>query len=148
MKRNLIYISILLIALSACTPMAIKNADFGWPIESVLKSDITGKVSEPRYAVSFNIKDLMKEETGSFSDFKEREIRLIRNSKGYYFVTSKSFKHVYVFNASDGSLVLENKLPVAINGLTNPVFNQRDPHIELIDGSNKFLLTSKEIVRK
>jgi len=148
MKKNLIFISVLIIILSACTPITIKNVSFGWPIESVLKSDLTGQITEPRYAVSFNIKNLIKEETGSFSDFKEREIRMIRNAKGYYFVTSKLFKHVYVFNADNGSLVLKNKLAVSQTGLSNPVFNQRAPHIELIDGSEKFLLSSNKIVRK
>lgn len=148
MKKNLFFLVMILLTLSACTKMTIKDAEFGWPIESVLKSDISGEVSEPRYAISFNIKDLVKEETGSFEGFAKREIRLIRNTQGYYFITSKSFKNVYVFNADEGTLALEKKLLISETGLNSPVFNQRAPHIELIDGNNKYLLSNKEVVRK
>ena len=148
MKKNIILSVIIILTLSACTTLTIKNASFGWPIESVLKSDITGKVSEPRYAINFNIKQIVKAETGSYTDFKNREIRLIRNIKGFYFVTAKSFKHVYVFNVNNGEFVLENKIKVSEKGLVKPVFNQREPEIELIDGNYKALLTHKEAVRK
>lgn len=148
MKKNLILLLVLLVTLSACSHLAITDASFGWPIESVIKSDSFGKVSEPRYAINFNIKQIIKEETGSYTDFNNREIRLIRNIKGYYFVTSKMFKNVYVFTVSDGEFVLDNKLKVSEHGLSTPVFNQREPNIELIDGNNKYLLTNKEVVRK
>ena len=133
---------------SACTTLSIKDASLGQPIESVLKSDVNGKVSEPRYAVNFNIKQIIKEETGSYTDFKNREIRIIRSVKGFYFVTSKTFKNVYVFTVNDGEFVLENKIKVSENGLVKPVFNQREPNVELIDGNYKALLTHKEVVRK
>lgn len=148
MKKNLIVVLSILFLVSACTPFAIKEATFGWPIESVQKSDSFGKISEPRYAIEFNVKDLVKLETGSFTGFNEKEFRLIRDIMGYYYITSKSFKHVYVFNVSEGKLVLENKLLISENGISKPVFNQRAPHIELLDGDNKYLLSNKEVVRK
>ena len=66
---------------------------------------------------------------------------------GCYFITSEQFKNVYVFEADDGALVLENKIQVSETGLKNPALNQREPYVELIDGTEKLLLTNDGIYR-
>jgi hypothetical protein len=40
---------------------------------------------------------------------------------------------------------MEKKILVNENGLTKPVFNQRNPFIELVDGQDKYYLTKKGI---
>jgi hypothetical protein len=42
-------------------------------------------------------------------------------------------------------MVLNNKIFISEFGLQTPAFNQRNPYIELVDGSNKMNLTSKGI---
>ena len=49
--------------------------------------------------------------------------------------------------ADDGALVLENKIQVSETGLKNPALNQREPYVELIDGTEKLLLTNDGIYR-
>lgn len=131
-----------------CSTLVIKNADFGWPLESVLQADENGDVSEPRYAVSFNIKQIYFEETGDSSRAVNSEIRIIRSGDGFYFVSADKFKNVYVFEAEDGTLALERKILVSPAGLDSPAFNQREPYIELLDGNKKINITSKGIQGK
>jgi hypothetical protein len=70
---------------------------------------------------------------------------MIRDNQGFYFLTSTNFKNVYVFKADEGKLVQENKIFISEFGLQTPAFNQRDPYIELVDGTNKMNLTYKGI---
>jgi hypothetical protein len=70
---------------------------------------------------------------------------MIRDNQGFYFLTASNFKNVYVFKADEGKLVQENKIFISEFGLLAPAFNQRDPYIELVDGTNKMNLTHKGI---
>jgi len=60
-------------------------------------------------------------------------------------MTGIKFKNVYVFRAYDGAMVLDNKILISESGFQNPAFNQRSPHIELIDGEGILKLTHKGI---
>lgn len=142
-RIKILILVLLLFAASACSSLILKPADFSWPVESVLKIDDNGYAKEERYTFSFNIKPLFYEEMQDSLAYLDREVRIIRNIDGFYFVTSSGFKNVYVFQSSEGALSLDNKIPVNEAGLSNPFFNQRSPLIELVDGSYKYYLTKK-----
>ncbi|HOV98700.1 MAG TPA: hypothetical protein PK595_03900 [Bacteroidota bacterium] len=131
--------AVLLLLLSfsvGCSTVTLKPADFAWPVEVVLKPDTNGFVKESRFQVSFNIKPLLFEEFKDSVNIADRSIRLIRDLRGYYFITGKAFKHVYVFGQADASLKLEKKILVSEKGLEAPALNQKNQLIELIDEKN------------
>jgi len=136
-----------LIITVACSTLIVKPTDFAWPVETVLKINDDGKVTEDRYAIKFNTKGIFYEELNDSSAFKNKELRILRNMNGYYFIISKQFKNIYVFEADNGALVLENKIPVSETGLENPALNQREPYVELINDGEKLLLTNDGIYR-
>jgi hypothetical protein len=134
---------------SACSSLVLEPADFAWPVESVLKVDENGNVQERQYNVSFNTVKLFLEETGDSLSYIDRDLRLIRDSKGFYFITSDNFKNVYVFNADEGTLRLNNKIAISDTlGMKDPAFNQRPPYIELVFGSKKINLKHDGIAEK
>lgn len=144
-KGLLTFFSLLLLA--ACSSLNLRPADFGWPIETVLKVDNKGYVEEQRYSFTLKVKKLFWEEFADSTNFAGKEIRMIRDKNGYYFVTAANFKNVYVFEFEEGGLSLEKKIRITDQALSAPVFNQKSPRIELIDGSTKYLLNNKGIVR-
>lgn len=127
----------------ACSSLKLEPADFSWPIESVLKIDKDGFVKEERHSLYFNTKALFAEEAEDSLAYTGKEIRIIRNADGFYFITSKGFKNVYIFRPSEASLELKEKVFITENGLSNPFLNQRNPYIELVDGDYKGYLTSE-----
>lgn len=129
--------------LPGCSPLALKPADFGWPVESVLKSDASGMVQENRYQVSFSIKPMVFEEKEDSTDVGGLSVRVIRDQAGYYYITSPGFKHVYVFGTGEGALLLEKKILVSEKGLQSPAFNARPPYIQLLSTGEKPRLLSK-----
>jgi hypothetical protein len=144
--KQLATLSIFLILLTtACSMLTLQPADFSWPVESALQVDDKGNVTEDRYSTNFNTIGLFYEEFQDSMSYKGKEIRLIRNNLGDYFITGKKFKNVYVFKASEGKLVLETKIFISEFGLNSPAFNQRTPYIELLDGDYKINLTSEGI---
>jgi len=145
MKSAIILILFLIGTFSACSVLTLTPANFAWPIESVLQVNDEGEVSEDRYSFSFDAKGLYYEEFEDSLAYLDRELRLIRDVQGYYFITGIKFKNVYVFRASDGTLVLNTKIFISEFGFEKPVFNQRPPHIELIDGEKILKLTHQGI---
>ena len=146
MKRLLILFLFLFLITAACSVLTLQPANFSWPLESVLPVDDNGKVTEDRYSLEVNTVGLFFEEFQDSLSYKGKEIRMIRNNQGFYFVTSTNFKNVYVFKADEGKLELEKKIFISEFGLQAPAFNQRDPYIELVDGTNKMNLTYKGVV--
>jgi hypothetical protein len=145
MKQLLIVSLILSSMLAACSVLTLQPANFSWPLESVLPADDNGKISDDRYSVEVNTVGMFFEEFQDSLSYKGKDLRLIRDNMGFYFLTSGNFKNVYVFKAEEGTMVLENKIFISEFGLQNPAFNQRDPYIELVDGNNKMNLTYKGI---
>ncbi len=142
--KYVMLLSILL--LPACSTLILQPADFAWPIESVLKVGKNGLVQEQRFSISFNAKNLFFQETGDSLGYQNKELHLIRSTKGYYFITANNFKNVYVFNADDGTLKLNNKIEISDStGIENPAFNQRSPYIELSYNNKKINLTNEGI---
>jgi hypothetical protein len=141
--KKIILIAVSVIFLASCSTLMLSPADFGWPIESVLKIDDKGFVKDDRYSISFNTKPLYFEETQDSMAYSGQSVRLIRSNEGYYFITSTNFKNVYVFTTGKSSLSLVKKLQINETGLKNPVFNQRPPFVELIDEGVTYKLTSE-----
>lgn len=114
----------------ACGPsLVLQNVDYAQPIESVLTPDSNNQVHDQRYAIKFNVSDILTDEEAS----SVNQIRLIRNSAGFYFVTASGFNNVYVFEPSESELKLKSRISVSENGLEQPAFNQRNTYIELVD---------------
>jgi hypothetical protein len=145
MKRLIILFLFLILITAACSVLTLQPANFSWPLESVLPVDDNGKVSEDRYSLEVNTIGLFFEEFQDSLSYKGKEIRMIRDNQGFYFMTASNFKNVYVFKAEEGKLVQENKIFISEFGLQTPAFNQRDSYIELVDGTNKMNLTYKGI---
>lgn len=145
MKQLLIVSLILSAILASCSVLTLQPANFSWPLESVLPVDDNGKIAEDRYSIEVNTIGMFFEEFQDSLSYKGKEIRMIRDSQGFYFMTSSNFKNVYVFKADEGKLVQENKIFISEFGLQTPAFNQRDPYIELVDGTNKMNLTYKGV---
>jgi len=145
MKHTTALALFLILITAACSVLTLQPANFSWPLESVLPVNDNGKVTEDRYSIEVNTVGLFFEEFQDSLSYKGKEIRMIRDNQGFYFLTSTNFKNVYVFKADEGKLVQENKIFISEFGLKTPAFNQRDPYIELIDGTNKMNLTHKGI---
>ena len=141
--KKLVLITASVIFLSACSSLMLSPAEFGWPIESVLKIDDKGVVKDDRYSLSFNTKALFFDETQDSMAYSGKSLRMIRSSEGFYFMTAENFKNVYVFSTDKNAFSLVNKLQINEASLKNPVFNQRPPFVELIDGGVSYKLTSE-----
>ncbi|MBX3009396.1 MAG: hypothetical protein KF816_15355 [Melioribacteraceae bacterium] len=136
-----------IIVLAACSSLVLQPGDFAWPIENVLKVDGKGNVEEKRYSFNLNVKKLFYAEFADSNSYNGKEVRLIRDKAGFYFMTGAGFKNVYVFIPVESGLKLENKILISEQSLNSPIINQKSPNIEIIDGTKKYLLNSKGIVR-
>ena len=134
MKSVIILVLFLIGSFTACSVLTLTPANFAWPIESVLQVNVEGEVSDERYSFSFDAKGLYYEEFEDSLAYLDRDLRIIRDAMGYYFMTGNNFKNVYVFRAIDGTMELNTKIFISKYGFGKPVFNQRPPYIELIDG--------------
>jgi hypothetical protein len=143
MKMTFIPI-ILSFILTGCSSLTLKPGDFAWPIESVLSIDDQGNVQTRLYSFSFNVKELLFAETQDSVHVSKVSLRMIRDAKGFYFITASKFKNVYVFEQIEGGLKLKNKILVAPDGLNEPFFNQQVPFIQLVNGQNQSLLLTKD----
>ena len=145
MKKLIIPLFLLSLITAACSVLTLQPANFSWPLESILPVDDKGNISEDRYSLEVNTAGMFFEEFQDSLSYKSKEVRMIRDNQGFYFLTSTNFKNVYVFKVDEGKLVQENKIFISEFGLQTPAFNQRDPYIELVDGTNKMSLTHKGI---
>ena len=145
MKQFVILSLVLLSLAAACSVLTLQPANFSWPLESVLPVDNEGNVVEDRHSVEFNAFGLFYDEFQDSLAYMDKEIRMIRDNQGLYFITASKFKNVYVFRANEGTLELNKKIFISDFGIDKPAFNQRNPYIELIDGEKKINLTSEGI---
>jgi len=147
MKLFIFYPFLLLVIATACSTLKLQQADFAWPVESVIAVDENGKVSDERYSMSFDTKSLFFEETEDSSAFENKRLRILRDINGFYFITAEMFKNVYVFQMDNGAMVLRNKIFVSESGIKDPALNQRAPYIELINSGESLYLTNSGIDR-
>ena len=142
-----ISVCILVLLITGCSTLVLRPVDFSWPIEVALQPDGKGNVRENRYQVSFNVKALLFEELQDSTAVTKHTLHVIRDHAGFYFVTAKGFKNIYVLGHGDGSLVLHKKILVSEKGLDAPALNQRAPYISLINekrGSEAPILLTKD----
>jgi hypothetical protein len=136
----------LLVFTVACGPtLTLTDVDYSQPIESVVSPDQNGNVEDLRMGVAFNVTPLNVQERGEGASLPEN-VRFIRSRDGYYFITAAGYRNVYVFQSGERSLELVETIRVSETGLANPAFNQRSPHIQLIDGNNQYRLTHSGLV--
>jgi hypothetical protein len=144
MKKIVVFI--LLASFFGCCKFVMEPVDFAWPVESVLDISDDGNVSDSRFSFTANVKGLFLEEKEDAKSYKKESVRIIRDTKGFYYMVAAGFKNVYVFNVVDGTFELENKIKVSDFGLDLPAFNQRAPFIELLEGEKHLaFLTSDGI---
>jgi len=148
MKPSCLLLAAMSVIAAGCSSLMLTQADFSWPIEDVAKVDANGMVREDRYSLSFNVKPLLYAETRDSVNVAGQTIRIIRNEQGYYFITAKDFKNVYVFRQDDGRFKIEKTIPVSKEGLSSPAFNQREPYIELVNGDNQPIMLTKDGILK
>ncbi|MGB2958617.1 MAG: hypothetical protein WBG01_01495 [Bacteroidota bacterium] len=142
MKPHSLFIPVLA-TLCACSSLTIKDVDYSWPVESVLSVGPENRVKDRRYSLSFDATALAVAEFQDSAALRGSELRLLRSGEGYYFVTGRDFKQVYVFGQGAHELSLMTQIQVSPSGLKDPALNQRPPYVELIDRSGlRLLLTS------
>lgn len=119
-----------MLILTGCgSSLVIQDVNYSQPLESVLSPDSDGIVHDQRYAIQFSITPLLEYEGSN----EVEEIRLIRNVSGFYFVTADGFSNVYIFTPGEGELLLHEEIELPDGPISEPAFNQRDTHIELIN---------------
>ena len=122
--------------------------DFSWPVESVLKVNDKGVVQDQRYNFSLNVKNLLFAETQDSADVTKWSLRMIRDTKGYFYITAAKFKNVYVFEQAEAGLKLSKTILISAAGMETPAFNQRLPFVQLINGSEPPVLLSKDGIQE
>jgi hypothetical protein len=142
--KNILVCACLAIGSAGCATLTLAPVDYSWPLESVLKVSDSGTVEESRYNIVINVKPLFFEETKDSTRVSGMTLRLIRDGKGYYYITAPKFKNVYVFESKESALKLERKIPVSEKGLASPAMNQRPPYIELLNGKDKPIMLNDE----
>ncbi len=141
------FVCVLAVQIMGCSTLVLRPVDFSWPIEVTLQPDGKGNVREARYQVSFNVKALLSDELQDSTAVAKHTLHVLRDQAGYYFITAKGFKNVYVFRHGDGTLRLQKKIFVSENGLDAPALNQRAPYISLINekrGNEPPILLTKD----
>jgi hypothetical protein len=130
-------VCLLALLLTGCSPLMLRPADFSWPIEVAVKPDGKGNVQVARYQVNFNAKALLFAELKDSVSVANHTLHILRDQAGYYFMTAKGFKNVYVFEQCDGALKLEKKIVISEKGLEAPAMNQKAPYIQLMNENNE-----------
>ena len=136
MKNSRVSLFVFLAALlitSACKTFEVKNVNYAQQVESVLIPTSEGEVNDSRYGISFNILPFQYKEFQDSSSVFVDEVRLIRNSNGFYFITATGFQNVYVMEPIKNGFRLKEKITVSEDGLKAPAFNLRSPFVQLID---------------
>jgi hypothetical protein len=144
MKFSVVSMIFIVLILAGCSPLTLKPGNFEWPMESALKVDGKGVVHDERYSFSVNVKELLFTETQDSINVSKVTLRMIRDVKGYYYVTAQKFKNVYVFEQTEGGLKLFSKILVSQLGLSDPALNLRSPNIQLVNEKDPPILLSKE----
>lgn len=145
--KNLVLIMTLSVVVG-CSQLTLEPSDFSWPIESVLDISDEGNISENRFSFTTNVKSLFLAETNDSSSFMNSTVRVIRDEKGYYYLTANGFKNVYVFSVNDGKMILSQKFLISEFGLDLPAFNQRKPYIEILDGEQHVMFINSNGIKE
>jgi len=138
-----------LLIISACSSeIIIKPAKFDWPIESISKVDLNGKAEIQRYSLALNTRPIFFQEFSDSNAVEGKEVRIIRDEKGYYYFYAENFSNVYVLSQVAGGFKLEKKILIPEANVTSLAFNQKSPYIEMVTKNNKFLINNYGLVEK
>lgn len=145
MKKTLFIIMITAsLTIVGCSSLQLQPADFSWAAEEIVDVNGKGMVDAKRYSVAFTVTALLAQEFGADSAAAKgtKELRLIRDKAGFYYVTGKKFKNVYVLAQADGALSVAATLAISPEKqMDDPKFDQKGSYIELWNGKDKFQLT-------
>jgi hypothetical protein len=111
---------------AACTSVTLKPADFAWPTEIVMEVDDDGKVFEKRYQTEFNVNPLFFAEFEDSSGTAGKEVHVLRDHNGYYYMVAADFRNVHVFLPIEGGFEQAAAIPVKTeeqSPLKDPYFN-------------------------
>lgn len=136
------------VLMAACATLSLQEVEFAWPVESVLKVGDDNMVKEGRHALRFSVASLAEAEFENPNALRGKEIRLLRGNEGMYYVTGTGFRHVYVMSPDAHELRLYTTHEVSATGLKSPALNQREPYVELLDGSVRMLMNSDELIEE
>ncbi|MDP1677250.1 MAG: hypothetical protein Q8L88_10345 [Bacteroidota bacterium] len=149
MKKILILVSIVTsLAMIGCSSLHLQPADFSWAAEEIVAVGAKGMVDAKRYSVAFTVTPLLAKEFAADSAAAQstNEVRIIRDKAGFYYLTGKKFKSVYVLAQSDGALAVSNTIVISSEkAMDDPKFDQKDSYIELWNGKEKFQLTKSGV---
>jgi hypothetical protein len=145
-----VLIAVVLFTVGCNKSLVVKNVDYSQQIETVLNPDNDGMVHDVRHGISYSVMPFQFAEFQDTSKVSISNVRMIRNSDGYYFITADDFKHVYVMAPTKGKLKLKKKILVDEKGLNAPAFNWRHPIVQLLDQSNDqvYLLNENGIYKE
>jgi hypothetical protein len=144
-----ILLASIVMAGTACKTFVVKNVNYAHQIESVLTPDENGNIEDVRHGISFNIAPFQKKEFGENDSTQIKEVRLIRNTGGFYFITATHFKNVYVMEPGNGSLKLKNRIKVSEISMLEPAFNMRDGFVQLVKvDTNEIVNLNEEGIQK
>lgn len=113
--------------------MVISDVNYSQPIETVLTPNDQGVVDDVQHGLTFNILPLQYAETQDSSAVTTNEVRMIRGSEGFYYITASGYSNVYVMSPEKSSLKLVKKIKINEEGLAEPAFNQRSSYIQLLN---------------
>jgi hypothetical protein len=132
---------------TACKTFVVKDVNYSHQLESVLTPDENGDIHDVRHGLTFNVAPFQQQEFGDTDSTQIQEIRLIRDAKGYYFITANQFKHVYVMKPGAGTLKMEKKIKVSDDRLEAPALNFRNNTVQLVktETNEIFVLTEDGI---
>lgn len=136
------------IVLTGCSTLILQPADYSWPIEQAAKLDAKGDLVFKRYPLTINMKNLLFEESGDSTSVAKWTIQVIRDVRGYYFVTADRFKNVYVFTAADGAMKLHERIRINEKGMSNPALNLKPTFIQLEQSGSPALMLTPEGIRE
>ncbi len=146
MKKVLVSIGFVISTmLIGCSSLQLQPADFSWPADEIAEIGPKGMTTVKDYSnFVFNIAPLLAKEFAADSMLAKsvKEVHIICDKAGYYYVTGKKFKNVYVLEQSEGALSLKNTLIISADkSLEEPVFDQNESFILLHNKNEKFQLT-------
>lgn len=134
---------------SACKTFEVQDVNYAHEIETVLIPNEEGEVSDVRHGLTFNVAPFQKEEFGENDSTEIKEVRLIRDASGYYFITASQFKNVYVMQSGNGKLKLKKKIKVSEDRLAAPALNLRNGIVELVKTeTNETLSLNKDGIQE
>lgn len=149
MKTKFFLFFILVLLLVSCSKVVIKPVNYAWMLEDKLVANEKGLVrgAPNRNLPIFNIKNILQleQQDTTATEIAGKEVRIIRDKEGYYFITANMFKNIYIFKSAKASMELYNTIFISAEGLQNPRFNQRSSHIQLLHGEEVTNLTSEGV---